>query len=219
MKLYQAVLFDLDGTLLDTLGDLAAAGNHALVAMGLAPHPVDAYRRMVGNGIPKLIERMLPAGAGEATRAVAYELFSRHYAAHMADTTAPYPGIPQLLDELAARGAATAVVSNKDDAFTKKIAAQYFPRHAFTAVIGRRDGVPPKPDPASVRAALDAMGCAPGACLYVGDSDVDVLTAHNAGLPCCGALWGFRGRDELARAGAEFLAADAQELLQIILAG
>lgn len=215
----QAVIFDLDGTLLDTLGDLAGAGNHALRAMGLETHPVDAYRRMVGNGIPKLIERMLPAGSGEATRAVALELFRNWYNAHGFDVTAPYPGIPRLLERLASLGVATAVVSNKDDAMTKAIAAHYFPDHAFTAVIGRRDGVPAKPDPASVREAMAAMGRVPSECLYVGDSDVDVLTAHNAGLCCCGALWGFRGRAELEAAGADLLAATADDVLAAVLNG
>lgn len=216
--MYQAVIFDLDGTLLNTIGDLAAAANHALRAMGLPQHSVDEYRYMVGNGIPKLIERMLPDSArGEASRAVAHELFQRRYAEHMADATAPYPGIPQLLDGLAARGIVTAVVSNKDDAFVKGIVARYFPSHAFCAVIGRRDGIPAKPDPASVSAALTQMGADPARSLYVGDSDVDVETAHNAHLACCGAAWGFRGRGELERAGAEFIAEDAEELLRVIL--
>ncbi len=216
--MYQAVIFDLDGTLLDTIGDLASAGNHALRAMGLAEHPVEEYKKMVGNGIPKVLEPMLPEGLrGQAVRAVAMSLFLKRYGEHKFDTTAPYPGIPEVLARLERLGVATAIVSNKDDALVKSIAQRYFPDHTFTAVIGRRDGVPAKPDPASVDEAMRAIGVPRAAALYVGDSDVDVQTAHNAHLACCGAVWGFRGEEELRRAGADFLAADAAALLRVVL--
>ena len=161
---------------------------------------------------------MLPAQSrGPASQALALEMFRRRYAAHSEDATAPYPGIPEVLARLERLGVATAIVSNKDDALVKSIAQRYFPDHTFTAVIGRRDGVPAKPDPASVDEAMRAIGVPRAAALYVGDSDVDVQTAHNAHLACCGAVWGFRGEEELRRAGADFLAADAAALLRAVL--
>ncbi len=215
--MFQAVLFDLDGTLLDTLADLANAGNHTLEVMGLPTHPPERYRRMVGNGIPTLVERMLPeANRGKSTRALALNLFHRYYDAHKTDFTAPYPGIAQLLARLKEAGVRLGVVSNKDDALVREVIGQYFPA-VFDAAAGRREGLAPKPDPSLVNEMRAGFACAPEQTLYVGDSDVDVYTAHNAGLRCCGALWGFRGREELAAAGADFLASSPQEIGDLVL--
>lgn len=215
--MFQAVLFDLDGTLLDTLADLANAGNHALEAMGLPVHPPERYKRMVGNGIPTLIERMLPEGNhGGATRALALNLFHRYYDVHKTDLTAPYPGIPQLLARLKRAGVRLGVVSNKDDALVREVIEQYFP-DVFDAAAGRREGLAPKPDPTLVNEMRVCFSCTPEQTLYVGDSDVDVYTAHNAGLRCCGVLWGFRGREELAAAGADLLVSSPQEIEDAVL--
>lgn len=212
----QGVLFDLDGTLLDTLWDLAAAGNHALAAMGLPGHPVQAYRQMVGNGIPKLVERMLPAPhRGPATQALALRLFLRYYDAHKLDHTAPYAGVAALLAGLQKAGVRLGVVSNKDDAPAKAIVEHFFPG-VFGTVRGRLDGTPPKPDPALVEAVLAEWGLARERVMYVGDSGVDITTAHNAGLAGCGVLWGFRTQAELDAAGADFLAADVLELARAL---
>ena len=173
----QGVIFDLDGTLLDTLRDLADAGNHTLAAMGLPGHAVDDYRRMVGNGIPKLVERMLPAHhRGAATQALALGLFLRHYGAHKLDHTAPYPGVPALLTGLQKAEVRLGVVSNKDDGPARAMVESFFPG-VFHAVRGRLDGTPPKPDPALVEAVLGEWGLARAGVMYVGDSDVDILTA------------------------------------------
>lgn len=219
--MYQAVIFDLDGTLLDTLADLAGAGNHTLRAMGFAPLPVQEYRRLVGSGIPVLMGRMLPEGhRGPAARAVALDIFTRYYAAHSADATAPYPGIPALLAGLRAANVPMGVVSNKDDALAKAVVARYFPGlFAPADVCGRREGVPPKPDPTLVNEMRMRWGLAQNRVLYAGDSDVDIFTARAAGLDSCGVLWGFRSRQELEEAGADHLADTPARLGALLGAG
>ncbi len=216
---YRTVIFDLDGTLLDTLGDLAAAGNHALTAMGLPTHETDAYRFFVGNGVPKLIERILPeANRGEASQALALSLFRRYYAEHAMERTRPYDGIAAMLQTLKESGVQLGVLSNKDDAFTQSIIAHFFP-NVMDAVLGRKEGAAPKPDPASLQSMMSALGCSPQKTLYVGDSNVDVRTAHNAGVECCGAVWGFRGEPELTGAGADALAFSAADVLSVVQTG
>ncbi len=215
--MFQSVIFDLDGTLLDTLEDLAAAGNYTLSAMGLPTHPVDAYRQMVGNGIPNLLRRMLPEqNRGEATCALAQTLFRPYYAAHMQDYTTPYPGVVSLLAQLKERGVATGVLSNKADDFVQQIVQQYFP-DLIGAALGLREDFPAKPDPSSALHLLQVLDAEPSRTLYCGDSDVDMHTAANAGIPSCGVLWGFRDEDELAGAGAAYLAADIPALSALIL--
>lgn len=216
--MFDAVIFDLDGTLLDTLKDLAAACNHTLAAMGLPTHPVQDYKQMVGSGISSLISRMLPQEArSENTAALAGQLFSRYYSRHMVDFTAPYPGIPNLLQRLAEHGVPMAVASNKAHQYVVPIVQRFFPG-VFAAVQGQKEDVPKKPDPAIVHNLLAEMRLAGGPrVLYVGDSDVDMYTAKNAGLPACGVLWGFRGREELVAAGADYLAENAEELYNIIV--
>ena len=215
--MYQNVVFDLDGTLLDTLQDLAAAGNHTLSAMELPQHPVDSYRMMVGNGIPKLIERVLPAvNRGAATQDLALHIFTNYYNAHKQDFTAPYPGIMKMLEDLVNAGVCLGIASNKGDAFVKTLAAEFFPG-TFQAVVGLQAGVAAKPDPACVHNLLAEMGAQQSGTLYVGDSGVDMQTAKNAGLCACGVLWGFRSKEELLENGADLIVESPQKLAKIIL--
>ena len=215
----QMILLDLDGTLLDTIGDLAAASNATLRAMGYPTHAVEEYKQMVGNGVPKLIERFLPpAHRDEAQQHRAAQIFFSYYSAHKEDTTAPYPGIPALLCLLRERGVKLGVVSNKENTLTQGVIAHYFP-DTFHAVAGHTLGTPTKPDPHLVNEMRAAFGLAPGGVLYVGDSGVDIETAHNARLAGCGVLWGFRTEAELRAAGAQFLVHTPAELAALALEG
>ena len=216
--MYKTVIFDLDGTLLNTLDDLADAGNRLCADRGWPQHPVDAYRYFVGNGIPKLIERLAPPEQRTPEiLAEALAWFKADYGAHMRDKTAPYPGIPAMLEHLHAAGVQMAVFSNKADALAREVVADYFDPALFDLVRGQRPEVPTKPAPEGTRALLKQLGADTAATLYVGDSNVDMQTAVNAGLDGCGALWGFRTRQELEEAGARYLAADAEELEHIVL--
>ncbi|MCH5183766.1 MAG: HAD-IIIA family hydrolase [Oscillospiraceae bacterium] len=215
--MYSCVIFDLDGTLLNTLADLAAAGNHALEALELPTHEVEAYKTFIGNGIPNLIRRMLPEGSEEALQKEALRLFSDHYAAHHSDRTKPYDGIPALLDTLHRRGVKIAVVSNKAHVFSVELIRRFF-GETVGPVYGTGNDLPRKPDPTAVFRVMEEMGVTKPETLYVGDSDVDMFTARNAGLDACGVLWGFRSKNVLAESGARFLAKNAEELERIILA-
>ena len=218
--MYTTVLLDLDGTLLNTIDDLADSANRVCAAHGWPQFSTAQYCYFVGNGIPKLVERFSPEAARTPARlAATLREFDAQYGAHMFDKTAPYPGMPQLLARLHARGVRMAVYSNKADEFAGEVVARYFDPALFALVRGARPGVPTKPAPEGTRALLAALGADPAAgnVLYVGDSNVDVATAHNAGLPCCGVLWGFRTKQELQDAGAEYLAADADALERVIL--
>ena len=216
--MYKTVVFDLDGTLLNTIDDLADAGNRVCAARGWPQHTVEEYKYFVGNGIPKLVERFSPPQARTpAVLADTLAAFQADYGAHLRDKTAPYPGMPALLARLKAAGVQLAVFSNKADPLARQVVADYFDAALFDAVRGALPGVPTKPAPQGTLALMQAIGADPAATLYVGDSNVDVDTAHNAGLPCCGVLWGFRTRQELTDAGAEHLAADAEELWNVIV--
>lgn len=216
---FETVVFDLDGTLLNTIRDLADAANFVCRAHGWPEHTVDEYRYFVGNGIPRLCQRFVPGSArDEATQKQVLAQFSARYDAHKEDTTAPYPGIPEMLDALEAAGVRYGVLTNKEDSLAKGVMEHYFPGR-FKFVQGAVPGVPTKPDPTALRRLLARMGADPARTLFVGDSDVDIHTAHNAGLPGVGALWGFRTRQELEAAGANALAADPAELARIILEG
>lgn len=210
----RSVIFDLDGTLLNTLDDLADACNRALARMGHPLHPTDAYRHFIGNGARMLCTRMLPEEVQSEEAERAHALFDEEYRDHMFDKTAPYPGIPALLEELVRRELLLGVVSNKPDIFVQSIVERYFPG-VFRAVSGPRDGHA-KPDPAGVLSVLERFGVPPEEALYVGDSDVDMLTARNAGVHSCGVLWGFRDRAELSAAGAEHLIREPGELLALL---
>ena len=211
------ILFDLDGTLLNTIDDLADAANWVCAQNGWPQHTVAEYKYMVGNGIPKLVERFSPAEARTPDRlAETLAQFTARYDAHKEDKTAPYPGISELLKELKAAGIQTAVFSNKADALCGKIIEHYFGPGAFSAVRGSRPGVPTKPDPTGLWDLMRQLNADPATTLFVGDSDVDILTGHNAGLPAMGAVWGFRGAGELTAAGAEALAFRPGDILDYI---
>lgn len=215
---YTHVIFDLDGTLLNTLDDLAAAGNHVCAAHGWPTFTRDQYRYKVGNGQPKLIERIIPAefaGDGRMFEQVLRE-FRAYYDAHKEDQTAPYPGVIELLDHLRTAGVRLAVLSNKDHTAAAPLVERYFgPR--FDLVQGRIDAFPPKPAAPITRYVLDQLDAEPARTLYVGDSNVDVATGHNAGLTVAGVAWGFRGRGELEAAGAEYVVDEPAELERVVL--
>ncbi|HPD14814.1 MAG TPA: HAD family hydrolase [Planctomycetota bacterium] len=214
---YRAVLFDLDGTLLDTLEDLADSTNAALMQLGFPPHPLDAYRYFVGDGVTNLILRTLPeAHRDEPTVARAVDLMRRIYGEHWADKTRPYPGIPELLDALAARGVKMAVLSNKPHESTLLCVARLLPRWRFDAVIGQSKAVPPKPDLAGVRTIIAQLGVPAEQFLYLGDTNTDMQTANAAGMFAVGALWGFRPADELREAGARAMIGKPADLLALL---
>ena len=211
---YQTYIFDLDGTLLDTLGDLAASVNYAMRMHGMPEHSVDEVRLFVGNGVRRLMERAVPGGADHPAFEVAFATFRRHYMEHSLDTTRPYEGIPELLQELKRRGRHTAVVSNKFDAATKELCRHFFP-DTIDVAVGEHEaeGIRKKPAPDTVLQALSQLGVGQEGAVYVGDSDVDIQTARNSGLPCISVLWGFRDREFLLAHGAETFVSQPSELL------
>ena len=215
----KTVLFDLDGTLLNTIDDLTDAGNWVCTQHGWPTFSVEQFKHMVGNGIPKLVERFSPAEARTPEQlAATLAQFTARYDAHKEDKTAPYAGMPELLDALNAADIQCAVFSNKADPLCGKIVAHYFGSDRFAAVRGSRPDVPTKPDPTGLYALMAELGADPAATLFVGDSDVDILTGHNAHLPAMGALWGFRVRAELTAAGADALAAVPEDILHYVQA-
>ena len=203
---YSTYIFDLDGTLLDTLGDLAASTNYALRTHGMPEHSIDDVRRFVGNGVRLLMERAVPHGAANPQFEEAFATFRAHYMAHSLDTTRPYEGIPETLAALKARGCRLAVVSNKFYAATGELCRHFFP-DTIEVAIGE------KPAPDTVIEALRQLGVGKEGAVYVGDSDVDIMTARNSGLPCISVLWGFRDRDFLIQHGAETFISAPSELL------
>ena len=208
---YRAVLFDMDGTLLDTLSDMHDAVNHILAENGWETRSREEVRAFVGNGARKLMERAIPETLAPQRFEAVLADYKDWYQAHNCVRTQPYPGISSMLAALEARGVKTAVVSNKPDATTKALAARFFPG---MPALGQREGVEPKPSPALVMQALAELGADPADAVYVGDSEVDVATARNAGLPLVAVSWGFRGRERLAAAGAEVIVDTAAELLE-----
>jgi phosphoglycolate phosphatase len=211
------VLFDLDGTLLDTLEDLALSTNTALLALGHPGHPVDAYRYLVGEGMEQLVRRALPAAArDEVTVHAALALLKQNYEQGWSRHTRPYPGIPALLDGLVALGVRLAVLSNKADAFTQVMVRHYLGAWPFVEVRGSRAGVPRKPDPQAALELARSLGSPPSRLAFVGDTAIDVKTGLAAGLVPVGVLWGFRGEAELREAGATHLARTPEELLGVL---
>ncbi len=214
--MYKCVIFDLDGTLLDTLDDLANAGNYALSVQGFDVHPIEKYKYFVGNGIPKLIERILPENTDQEAFKKTYETFCSYYKIHMNDCTHPYSGILEMLKKLKECAIKLFIVTNKSDSFAKEIVKRYF-GDLIDEVYGGIEGLPKKPDPYMVNKAICHSGIKKEEILYVGDSDVDMQAAKNAGLKSCGVLWGFRERNELEAAGAVLICSNCSELSRLIL--
>ena len=213
MKKYSVYVFDLDGTLLDTLGDLAASVNYALRTHGMPEHSIDDVRCFVGNGVRKLMERAVPEGADNPQFEAAFATFRAYYMEHAQDTTRPYEGIPETLAALKAQGCRLAVVSNKMRKATEELCRHFFP-DTIEVAIGEDEaaGIRKKPAPDTVFEALRILGDK-GDAVYVGDSDVDIHTAHNAGIPCISVLWGFRDKDFLLQHGAKTFISAPSELL------
>jgi len=214
MITYNTYIFDLDGTLLDTLTDLAASTNHALRTHGMPEHTIDEVRRFVGNGVRKLMERAVPDGTDNPLFDEAFATFRQHYMEHSLDTTRPYEGVPEMLAALKAKGCHLAVVSNKMMAATQELCRHFFPETIEVAIgENEAEGIRKKPAPDTVIAALRQLGVGEEGAVYVGDSDVDIDTACNSNLPCISVLWGFRDRDFLLQHGASTLISAPKELL------
>lgn len=214
----KAAVFDLDGTLLDTLRDLADSGNDVLRARGFATHPVDAYRTFIGNGMSNLVRDIFPEEArpaeGEETEEVLAE-YREAYGRNWQNTTDLFPGVADLLDGLTRKGVPIGVLSNKAHDFTVRCVEAFLGDWEWGIVLGARDGIAKKPDPAGAHEAASAVGFSPEQCAYIGDSDVDMFTAVNAGMFPVGVAWGFRGEEELRAAGARQMARHPDDILEL----
>ena len=213
---YKLAIFDLDGTILDTLEDLADAMNYALGEHGYPGRTIEEVRRFVGNGIRKLIERAVPAGLAKEEIDRVHETFSAYYQQHCADKTRPYEGVLPLLERLRAAGCLTAVVSNKADAAVQPLCRRYY-KGLFDYAVGERTGIRRKPDPDSVQEVLRRLQVEAADAVYIGDSEVDIQTAKNAGLDSIIVTWGFRDRDYLESQGGRRFVDRPEEIEQIIL--
>lgn len=212
----ELAIFDMDGTILDTLGDIKGSMNAALAANGFPVRTLTEVRRFVGNGIAKLVERAVPAGTSPADTAKVLADFAAHYKLHCADTTKPYDGVREMLTALRAGGVRTAVVSNKADFAVQSLAGDYFPG-LFDLVLGEKAGVAKKPAPDMVEAVLTALDVPRSRTVYIGDSEVDVATAKNARLSGVFVTWGFRTPEVLRAAGGEALVDTPAALLRLLL--
>ncbi len=211
---YQAVIFDLDGTLLDTLADIGNSANEALAAEGFPTHSLEAYKRFIGDGIETLFARALPAGAkSDAAVERCVRNYRRIYDRRWDDQARPYDGVPELLTELAERGIKLAVLSNKSHPFTLRCVENFFPQTDFACVFGQRGHVPIKPHPAGANDILQQLSLAPSDVAYVGDTSTDMQTAVAAKLFPIGVSWGFRDRAELLQFGAQAIADHPREIL------
>lgn len=212
---YKTVIFDLDGTLLNTLEDLAAATNYALAQHGMSLRTTEEVRWFVGNGIRKLIERAVPDGTPQAKQEAVYATFNEYYKLHCNDNTQAYDGVMELLDALRKAGVKTAIVSNKADYGVQELTKQYF-AEKLDAACGERSGIAKKPAPDMLFAVMQRLDAEQETTIYVGDSDTDLETARNAGVACIGACWGFRGREFLLAHGAKLLAEAPAEVLGLL---
>ncbi len=212
---YRLMIFDLDGTLLNTLEDLTDSVNYVLWRHGFPERTLEEVRGFIGNGIRKLIERSVPAGTQPFMIEECFQEFIPYYKAHCADKTCPYDGIPELLGKIRETDIKMAVVSNKADYAAKELCAAYFPG-MFDEVVGERVGIHRKPSPDSVNEVIHLLGVPKEETVYIGDSDVDVETAKNAGIDGIFVAWGFKGEDFLRNAGAEKIVSNVQELFEII---
>jgi len=210
----KAAIFDLDGTLVDSLADIGGAMNHALAYHGLPTHTLAAYREFVGEGVHRLAEKAL-SPAGLAHKDTVLDEYKRYYADNLFLRTRPYPGIEELLEGLTARGVALGVLSNKPDPSTRRLVEHFFSRFPVRAAHGERPGVPKKPDPTAALEIARVMGVQPAECMFIGDTGIDMGTATAAGMVAVGVLWGFRGEAELRAHGARFLARNPGEILTL----
>ena len=213
--MYNTYIFDLDGTLLSTLGDLAASCNYALRTNGLPERTIDEVRQFVGNGVKKLMERAIPGGLDNYKFDKTYADFRQHYMQHNLDTTKPYDGVMEMLEELRKRGKKVAVVSNKFYAATQELCRHFFGEELVPVAIGEREDIRKKPAPDTVLEALRQLHATADGAVYIGDSDVDIDTARNSGMPCISVLWGFRDKDFLIQHGATTLVERPEEILKV----
>lgn len=211
--MYNTYIFDLDGTLLSTLGDLAASCNYALRTNGLPERTIDEVRQFVGNGVKKLMERAIPGGLDNYKFDKTYADFRQHYMQHNLDTTKPYDGVMEMLEELRKRGKKVAVVSNKFYAATQELCRHFF-GDLVPVAIGEREDIRKKPAPDTVLEAMRQLGVTAERAVYIGDSDVDIDTARNSGMPCISVLWGFRDKEFLLEHGAKTLVSTPEEILE-----
>lgn len=211
--MYNTYIFDLDGTLLSTLGDLAASCNYALCTNGLPERTIDEVRQFVGNGVKKLMERAIPGGLDNDKFDKTYADFRQHYMQHNLDTTKPYDGVMEMLEELRKRGKKVAVVSNKFYAATQELCRHFF-GDLVPVAIGEREDIRKKPAPDTVLEAMRQLGVTAERAVYIGDSDVDIDTARNSGMPCISVLWGFRDKEFLLEHGATTLVSTPEEILE-----
>ena len=213
----KAVIFDLDGTLADTLEDLCDSTNYALEKHGFPKRDLSEFNMFIGDGVPKLIERAIPKEVfTQEAKQIVYNEFMAHYRQHFLDKTKLYDNISECVTTLKAGDLKLAIISNKIDEMTQKIVEKLFCGE-FSVVIGKRDGCPLKPDPASTFEVMEKLGVEPSDCVFVGDSGMDMKTAKNAGCVALGVLWGFRGKDELLENGADYLVEKPQEIAPLIL--
>lgn len=212
---YHAIIWDLDGTLLNTLDDLTSAVNAALRTHGLPTRTRDEVRCFVGNGVKNLVRRAVPEGTPDLDVEAVFSDFRAHYAAHCNDATAPYPGVMEALAQLTAQGVSMAVVSNKLDSAVKALCKTHF-GELIGVAIGECEGVRRKPAPDSVQRALTLLGVEAEDAVYIGDSEVDIATAQNAGLSCICVSWGFRPEASLREAGAKYIAPDIAALMELL---
>ena len=211
------IIFDLDGTLLNTIADLAQSTNHALSKLGFPIHKEESYNLMVGNGINKLFERALPEKErNEGNILCMRKEFIRFYDEHNTDLSKPYPGIPELLKTLNRQGKGIAIATNKYQTAAEKLINYYFPEISFISILGQRDGILPKPDPAIIYEIINIANVDKKEILYVGDSGVDMQTAINAEVTSCGVTWGFRSRNELDSYHPDYIINKAEEILELI---
>ena len=220
-KPYKAVLFDLDGTLLNTLDDLANTANRVLAVKGFPTHPLDAYRYFVGEGAAKLIVRALPPEKRQDNRCIqaCIEAFYEDYDLNWNVSTRPYEGVPEMLDALSARNIKLAVLSNKPDNFTQRCVAEFLSKWSFKAVFGLRENVPCKPDPIGALEVATLLDLPPSRFIYVGDTAIDMLTANAAGMFAVGVEWGFRPVEELKAAGAKLIIGHPSAILNLLNEG
>lgn len=211
MHKYKTYIFDLDGTLLSTLADLAASTNYALRTHHMPERSIDEVRRFVGNGVKKLMERAIPDGLNNPLFEDTFATFRQHYMQHNLDTTQPYPSIMQLLEQLKAEGKNIAVVSNKFYAATRELCRHFF-GDLVPVAIGEREDIRKKPAPDTVIEALRELGVDKEGAVYIGDSDVDIMTAKNSGMPCVSVLWGFRDKEFLLEHGATTLISQPEDM-------